>query len=99
MPWFTRASEHDRAELIQMYDAGVPWEVMLVSYHQKRGSKEFHTPIKSLDNRRRSMKPSWLNGMSPRERGVVVDRFKVLKLNMFVTSCLTESWIAVLWSP
>ena len=62
-------SEHDRAELIQMYDAGVPWEVMLVSYHQKRGSKEFHTPIKSLDNRRRSMKPSWLSGMSPRERG------------------------------
>ena len=37
-------SEHDRAELVQMYEAGVPWEVMLVSYHQKRGSKEIpHT--------------------------------------------------------
>ena len=28
-------SDHHRAELIQMYDAGVPWEVMLVSYQQK----------------------------------------------------------------
>eukprot|EP00435_Cladocopium_sp_Y103_P061236 s2072_g22.t2 len=37
-------SEHDRSELVQMYEAGVPFEVMLVSYHQKRGSKEIpHT--------------------------------------------------------
>ena len=40
MPRSSELSEHDRRELVQMYEAGVPYDVMLVSYHQKRGSKE-----------------------------------------------------------
>ena len=33
-------SQQDKDELLTMYHANVPYDVMLVTYHQKRGSKE-----------------------------------------------------------
>ena len=46
----------DKKELIDMYHAGVPVEVMLASYYQKRGSKEIPHVTKNQNSRKRLMK-------------------------------------------